>query len=95
MSYGKRIGKKPFEYASKSSHSTIINDNSVKSFLAECSLPPAQDNIDIPYDLKFNFNRDKCNPIKHVIAIDGGYTEIQVKKEFPSSIALQALRTNK
>lgn len=85
MSYGKRIGKKPFEYASKSSHSAIINDSGVKAFLQECNLPPTQDDIDISQDLKFKFESIKFNPIKHIIAIDGGYTEIQVKEEFPSS----------
>ncbi len=85
MGYSKRIGKKPFEYASKSSHSEIINDPSVKEFLKECTLPPSNENIEISHDLKFKFNSVEPNPIKHIIAIDGGCTEVSVKKEFPSS----------
>ena len=45
MSYQSIYGKRPGEMASKSMHSHIINDPSVKDFLNECHLPPKSGNI--------------------------------------------------
>jgi len=44
MSYSDK-GSKPFEFASKSSHSYIINDEEVSSFLKKCDLPKSSDQV--------------------------------------------------
>ena len=36
MSYGNDYSNKPFERASKTSHTNIINDAAVQSFLSKC-----------------------------------------------------------
>lgn len=85
MSYSSD-GKKPFELASKSSHSHIINDSYVKDFLGDCSLPPV--NIDIDFTKLpnvFSLSEENIDNIKHVIAFDGGFSDVIVRKEFPSA----------
>ena len=85
MSYGNDYSNKPFERASKTSHTNIINDAAVQSFLSKCKIPPYYEEIedkDIKlYTLKESIN----NPIKNIVTIDGGYTNIFVKEDFPSS----------
>ena len=85
MAYISRKGKKPFEYASKSSHSNIINDSTVVSFLNQCLLPKNCQDVDFQNHFMFCPDEIKDNPIRFVIAVDGSYSEISVKKEFPSS----------
>jgi len=41
--------------------------------------------VDIPAELLVSIEPPVKNPIKKIIAIDGGYTDIMVRKEFPSS----------
>jgi hypothetical protein len=85
MSYISRHGRRPNEYASKSAHGNVVKDKSVQEFLAQCSLPKIADDI-IP-------SKEQCvpcktlleNPIRHIIAIDGGYNEVDVRIEFPSA----------
>lgn len=84
MSYNK-TGRRPAEYASRSSHSDIINDPSVKEFLNNCHFPPTSDQVTFENALVEKV-QDTENPIKHIIAIDGGYTEVPVRKEFPSAL---------
>lgn len=86
MSYTARNGRRPIEYASKSSHSHIINDPSIKNFLASCSYPKKLEDIIIPDSMVHKVIDIPNNPIKNVIAIDGGITQIPVKREFPSSL---------
>lgn len=83
MAYTSR--KRPAEYASKSSHSHLIQDSAVQGFLSNCDIPKPVDDIAIPLDRQFIFTPFKYNPIQQVIAIDGGYEEIPVRSEFPSS----------
>lgn len=84
MSYNNKYSYKPFEIASKSSHSNIINDKKVKSFLDKCRIPPFQEIENT--DIKEYFLDDLIeNPIKIIIAVDGGYTDVAVKEEYPSS----------
>lgn len=85
MSYTQRKGKRPFEYASKASHGEIINDVCVKEFLKDCLLPKSENEIELTKKNQFNLIEPINNPIKHIIAIDGGYSEIFIKEEFPSS----------
>ena len=69
MGYTSKNGRRPNEYASKSSHSYLINDPFVDEFLQKI----------------INLNDIEDNPINYIIAIDGGYSEVSVRKEFPSS----------
>jgi len=85
MGYISRSGKRPFETASKSSHSYIINDPEVMSFLEGCDLPKEAEYVDLGSHNIVELEEVKNNPIKHIITIDGGYSEVFVKKEFPSS----------
>lgn len=84
MAYSSRHGKRPQEYASKSSHSHVIKDKSVQEFLGRCNLPKSSEGVLVD-------DRQLCrlgsveNPIQYFIAIDGGYTEVAVRTEFPSA----------
>ncbi len=85
MGYMSKKGKRPPEYASKASHGYVIQDEEVNQLLQQCNLPKKSSDID--FDDKFICHLEKIdnNPIKHVIAIDGGYNEVVVQKEFPSA----------
>ncbi|MBA2084696.1 hypothetical protein DMTZ50_0501 [Dehalococcoides mccartyi] len=85
MGYVSRSGKRPNENASRSSHSHVINDSAVCGFLGKCNLPKSSGEIELPTTLIHDLADLAKNPITHVIAIDGGYSEVFVKKEFPSS----------
>lgn len=83
MSYSS-TGGKPFERASKSSHHHIINDPLVKSVLDNLEFPPKETAFD--YDANtINVEAPEYSNIKHIIAIDGGFTETYVREGFPSS----------
>lgn len=83
MGYQSKSGKSS-EYASKSSHGYIVKDKEVQTFLDNCNLP--DEILDISLDPDSVIKIEDCeNPIKHIIAVDGGYTEVTVKAEFPSS----------
>lgn len=83
MGYGNRSGKRPFELASKSAHSGIINTPEVRRLLENCRLPePAPANLIGPQEDVIPADE---NPIRAVIAIDGGYTETFVRDDFPSA----------
>lgn len=85
MGYSSRYGKKPLELASKSSHIHIINDPEVKAFLDQCELPKSRDNIKLKESYIHEAIIQPNSPISHLIAIDGGYTEVPVDRSFPSS----------
>ncbi|WP_102029162.1 DNA double-strand break repair nuclease NurA [Salirhabdus sp. Marseille-P4669] len=85
MGYMSRAGRRPNEYASKTSHSNIINELSVKSFLEGCSLPKGAKDISLSKHKLIKLQMPEENKIKNIVAIDGGYTELKVKTEFPSS----------
>lgn len=85
MAYTSRTGKRPDELASKSSHSHIINDVDVKAFLASCEYPKAVEDVELNKALVIPVQYSKHNPIEHIIAMDGGYSTIPVKRTFPSS----------
>ena len=84
MAYSSRNGRKPMERASKISHSEIINNPVVASFLINCKLPePAEKHDLTPFT--FPVNRTDGGGIAAVVALDGGYTETFVKEGFPSA----------
>lgn len=85
MSYGNDYSNKPFERASKTAHTNIINDTEVQSFLAKCKVPLYQDDVE-DADMEIHMLEEITrNPIKNIIAIDGGYTDVFVREDFPSS----------
>jgi len=85
MGYVSRSGRRPAENASKSSHSYIINDPVVVDFIGKCDLPKQASDIKLHNHHIVEIDEVIKNPINHVIAIDGGYSEVYVKREFPSS----------
>lgn len=85
MSYLSRRGNRPNIVSSKSSHSHIINDDVVDRYLDQCSFPKTEDEIDLPEKNLLDFKALKTSKIKNVIAFDGGYSDVVVRKEFPSS----------
>ncbi|BAY14195.1 DNA double-strand break repair nuclease NurA [Calothrix sp. NIES-2098] len=85
MGYTSKRGRRPNEYASKSAHSHIINDESLQEFLSQCNLPKSADEVTISDCLNFSYEPVTKNPIRNIIAIDGGYSEVSVQTGFPSS----------
>jgi hypothetical protein len=85
MGYTSRRGRRPQENAAKSSHSHIINDPIVCDFLTDCKLPTKASDVQLQNHLLFKIQDITKNPINHIIALDGGYSEIPIRKEFPSS----------
>lgn len=85
MGYTSKHGRRPNEYASKSAHSHIINDQSLQKFLNQCNLPKLADEVAISDCNNLSYEPVVKNPIRNIIAIDGGYSEIAVQTGFPSS----------
>ena len=85
MSYVSKRGRRPDEAASKSSHSHVISDPSVKAFLGRCTLPKRSDDVTLPTERIYTLEPLTSNPIHHIVAIDGGYTEVVVQADFPSA----------
>jgi len=85
MAYASKYGRWPAEYASKSAHSQVVNDPAVRVFLEKCSLPKRADEVSLSEHAELPFEPVADNPIRHIIAIDGGYDEVMVRSEFPSS----------
>lgn len=77
---------KPSEWASKANHTHIINDPFIKEFVATCVFPKEASEIEeSDKNLIYDFDKSISNPVKHILAVDGGYTTVEVKKSFPSS----------
>src|SRR5207237_6745531 len=58
---------------------------SVQEFLSQCELPKRAADVTLSDSMKVPYEPVPDNPIKHIIAIDGGYSEIAVQTEFPSA----------
>ncbi len=84
MAYSSKGGR-PFEYASKAAHGHIINDPLVREFLEKCNLPKSAEEVSFSDHEVLPYQPVENDPIRHVIAIDGGYHEVVVQNEFPSS----------
>lgn len=78
-------GKRPPEYASKVAHGYVVNDSYVREFLKNCTLPRRSSDISFDDFPIVQAEAINSNPIKHIIAIDGGYTEVVVQHDFPSA----------
>ncbi|BDI21009.1 hypothetical protein ANSO36C_68110 (plasmid) [Nostoc cf. commune SO-36] len=85
MGYTSKRGRRPNEYASKSAHSHIINDQSLQEFLKQCNLPKFASEVTLDDCDRLIYQPVAKNPIRNVVAIDGGYTEVAVQTGFPSS----------
>jgi hypothetical protein len=83
MAYGQIKGRKPFERASKIAHTEILNNPDVQKFVAGCTLPSAPPGAQLDALQKPLPPSEKR--ITTVIAVDGGLTEVAVRKEFPSA----------
>lgn len=85
MAYTSRSNR-PNEFANKSNHTYIIKDAIIQDFLGRCLIPNKENDEDAENNnLLLEIEEPKKNPIKYVIAIDGGYTLIEVQKNYPTS----------
>lgn len=84
MSYG-GSGRKPFEFASKIQHVGIIKDPTVQSLLQKCKLPPSTGECVILDSDLVKIVGNEHEKIKTFVAVDGGYSTVSVRKDFPSS----------
>jgi hypothetical protein len=77
---------KPDEWASKANHTHLIKDQFIQDFIKTCKFPRESSEIE-KSDKKLILKLDESieNSIKHILAVDGGYTTVEVKKSFPSS----------
>jgi hypothetical protein len=83
MAYGQFKGRKPFERASKIAHTHILNNPEVQEFVGACVLPSSPNRADL--DSMQKPLPPAGHRIEHVIAVDGGLTEVAVRKEFPTA----------
>ncbi len=83
MAYGQMKGRKPFERASKIAHTHILNNPEVQAFVGTCVLPSAPDKANL--ELLQKPLPDSPRRIEHVIAVDGGMTEVSIRKDFPTA----------
>mgnify|MGYP000163544840 CR=1 FL=1 len=76
MSYGNDYSNKPFERASKTSHTNIINDAAVQSFLSKCKIPPYFEEVD-DKDVELHMLEELDeNPIKNIITIENSHRAV-------------------
>jgi hypothetical protein len=78
-------GRRPFERAGKASHQHIINDVSVNRLFQSCWLPQATQAVDFDPILFPQETPPQDPNVKHIIALDAGYTEVVVRPRFPSA----------
>lgn len=77
--------RRPPEYASKSSHSSIIKDPSVIDFIERCTFQTRNPEDAFDNVIILDQKGGGYNPIKRVMAADGGITEVAVQENFPST----------
>lgn len=83
MSYNE--GRRPPEYASKIAHSRIIKDPYVIEFLKRCTFQERDPKEALECIEPIPHKGVGHNPIKRVMAADGGTTEAYVQEGFPST----------
>lgn len=84
MAYSSKNGRKPMEAASKTNHSFVIRNPVVQEFLASCAIaqPPDPTAVSLhatPVPVPSH------DPIRLIVAIDGGLTEVPVQEKYPAS----------
>lgn len=77
--------RRPAEYASKSSHSIIINQGNINDFLKRCTYQRIRPDDAFEDVLLVNQEIISENPIKRVMCVDGGRTEVPIQEKFPST----------
>ncbi|MUN90935.1 hypothetical protein [Enterococcus gallinarum] len=83
MAYSSNKGRKRNEHASRVSHSKIIRNPAIQRLLQSINLPKGLEEIDFS---KVSYQAiSQREMFDFIIAIDGGYSEVSVKKSFPSS----------
>jgi hypothetical protein len=83
LGYSQFKGRKPFERASKIAHSEILNNTDVQEFVAGCTIPSEPDLGDVESLQKPL--PSAASRIEHVIAVDGGMSDVSVRRDFPSA----------
>ncbi|WP_013321348.1 DNA double-strand break repair nuclease NurA [Gloeothece verrucosa] len=83
MGYTSKNNRRPFESASKASHHHIIKDPEVQAVMQRIEEPPQVEDISTEQLIE-DFEPSQNNPVEAIIAVDGGYTEVVLNKEFPS-----------
>jgi hypothetical protein len=83
MGYPSKNNRRPFEAASKAAHHHIINDPEVQELMRRVYKPPGGEEIPLE-DVTVDFEPPERNQIEAIIAVDGGYTEAVLEKDFPS-----------
>jgi hypothetical protein len=73
------------EQASKSSHQDVVNDPEVQKFLSRCVPPRSASDVALNQHMVLDYQPVAVNPIRHIVAVDSGFTEVPVQKNFPSS----------
>jgi len=83
MGYSKVSGRRPYERASRITHSEIVRDPGVITFLEGCTLPA----LPAPSVLQSQLVAfpPGSGSVRAVIAVDGGLTEGSVRDEYPSA----------
>jgi hypothetical protein len=77
---------KPDEWAAKINHTHLIKDPYIVDFISNCILPKESSDIDESDKQSFEtLDSTIDNPIKYILAVDGGYTTVEVKKNYPSA----------
>lgn len=77
---------KPNEWAAKINHTHIVNDPYIKSFIEKCELPKEASEVDeLDRENYIKFDPDAPNSIHNILAVDGGYTTVNVKRQFPNA----------
>ena len=54
--------------------------------MENCEYPKSAEEVELDKSLIIKVQYPDENPIEHIIAMDGGYATIPVKKTFPSSL---------
>ena len=85
MAYSSKDGRRPFEFASKSSHHHVINNSEVTALVSRLQAKPKAEEANFK-ELTTIFEPVTSNPIHHVIAADGGYAEVVLEKAYPSRL---------
>ena len=76
-------GRRPFEAASKAAHHHIINDPEVKNLMRRIAKPSQAPGVTLESQ-QCPYHPPAENPVQAIIAVDGGYTEAIIEKDFPS-----------
>ena len=84
MAYVSARGRKPMERASKISHGEIISAPAVQNLIGRCEIPHPPEPAELD-QLLIDVVDPLDTKLRHVIAIDGGYSEVPVRREYPSS----------